>query len=240
MTASRRRLLLLSNSTQPGRGYLDHAAEAIVHHLRGAQSLLFVPYALHDRDGYATKARELFATLGVTLESIHTTSNPAAAIAHAEALFIGGGNTFRLLAELYEQKLISSIRSRVAAGMPYIGASAGSNVACLTIQTTNDMPIVQPPSFDALALVAFNLNPHYLDADPASRHMGETREQRLHEFHELNDTLVVGLREGGWLDIDGDRCTVGGLAGLAGARLFRKGAEPTDYLPGADLSVALL
>ena len=231
-----RRVLLLSNSTQPERGYLDHAAEEIGRHLRGAKSILFVPYALHDRDGYAAKAAERFAAMGVTLASVHRAADPRAAVASAAAMFIGGGNTFRLLRELYAQKLLEPIRARVAAGMPYLGASAGSNVACRTIQTTNDMPIVQPPSFAALALVPFNLNPHYLDPEPNSKHMGETREQRLREFHEEEDAPVVGLREGGWLSIDGDRCTLGGLAG---ARVFVRGATPTEHRPGDDLSELL-
>lgn len=234
--AARRRLLLLSNSTQPGRGWLDHAAEAIVRHLRGATTLLFVPHALHDRDGYAAKARERFAALGVRATSLHEAREPAAAIAAAESLFIGGGNTFRLLDALQRQELLEPIRARVAAGMPYLGASAGSNVACLSLKTTNDMPIVQPPAFEALALVPFNLNPHYLDPDPASRHMGETREQRIREFHEMNAPPVVGLREGGWLEIEGPRLT---LRGSGGVRLFRRGAEPTEHAPESDLSVLL-
>jgi len=231
-----RRLLLLSNSTQPDRGYLDHAAEEIVRHLRGARSIAFVPYALRDHGGYAAKARERFAALGVALEGVHEAPDAAVAIERAEALFVGGGNTFRLLAALEERRLLAPIRARVAEGMPYLGASAGSNVACVTIKTTNDMPIVQPRSFDALALVPFNLNPHYVDPDPASRHMGETREQRLREFHEENEPPVVGLREGGWLRVDGENCRLGGLAG---ARLFRRGEPPVEHLPGDDLSALL-
>ncbi|MBM4014670.1 MAG: dipeptidase PepE [Planctomycetes bacterium] len=231
-----RRVLLLSNSTQPERGYLDHAADAIVRHLRGAKQLLFVPYALHDRAGYAAKARERFAALGVKVESLHEAKDPVVAVGRAESLFIGGGNTFRLLDALQGQELLAPIRARVAAGMPYLGASAGSNVACLTIKTTNDMPIVQPRSFDALALLPFNLNPHYLDPDPGSKHMGETREQRLREFHEMNAPPVVGLREGGWLDVDGARMTLGGLGSV---RLFRRGEPPQEFPIGSDLSFLL-
>jgi len=231
-----RRVLLLSNSTQPERGWLDHAADAIVRHLRGARSLLFVPHALHDRAGYAAKARDRFAPLGVKVESLHDARDPVAAIERAESLFIGGGNTFRLLDALQSARLLDPIRARVAAGMPYLGASAGSNVACLTIQTTNDMPIVQPASFGALALLPFNLNPHYLDSDPASKHINETHEQRLREFHEMNATPVVGLREGGWLDVDGDRMTLGGLGSV---RLFRRGVPATEHQVGADLSFLL-
>jgi dipeptidase E len=231
-----RRVLLLSNSTQPDRGYLDHAADAIVRHLRGAKRLLFVPHALHDRTAYSAKARERFAALGVAVDSLHDAKDPIVAVGRAEAMFIGGGNTFRLLDALQEQGLLEPIRKRVAEGMPYLGASAGSNVACLSLKTTNDMPIVQPRSFDALALVPFNLNPHYLDPDPGSKHMGETREQRLREFHEMNAPPVVGLREGGWLDVDGDRMT---LCGLGGVRLFQRGAAPHEFAAGSDLSFLL-
>lgn len=235
-TPAFRRVLLLSNSTQPGMGYLDHAAETIVRHLRGAKSLLFVPYALHDRAGYAAKARERFAALGVRVDSLHDAADPVAAVERAESLFIGGGNTFRLLDTLQRQSLLAPIRARVAAGMPYLGASAGSNVACLSLKTTNDMPIVEPASFDALALLPFNLNPHYLDPDPTSKHMGETRETRIREFHELNEPPVVGLREGGWLDVDGERMTLGGFGSV---RLFRRGEAPVEWPIGADLSFLL-
>ncbi len=231
-----RRVMLLSNSTQPERGYLDHAIDAIERHLRGARSLLFVPYALHDRGAYAAKARERFAKVGVRVDSLHEAADPVAAVAAAESMFIGGGNTFRLLDALQRQQLLAPIRARVAAGMPYLGASAGSNVACLSLKTTNDMPIVQPPSFDALALVPFNLNPHYLDPDPSSKHMGETRETRIREFHEMNDAPVVGLREGGWLEVDGDRMA---LRGFGSVRLFRRGEPPTEHAIGADLSFLL-
>jgi dipeptidase E len=219
------RLLLVSNSTSFGGGYLDHCAEAIRSFLGPRVGrVVFVPYAIFDRDGYASAARARFERMGFGLDSIHDSpGGPARAIEGAEALFIGGGNTFRLLNELAHRELIAAIRSRVLAGLPYIGSSAGSNVACPTIKTTNDMPIVEPPSFDALGLVPFNINPHYLDADPESRHMGETRDQRIAEFHEENDPPVIGLREGSWLLVEDGRVTLGGTTG---ARLFRRG-QPT-------------
>jgi dipeptidase E len=231
-----RRLLLVSNSTLHGSGYLDHCAAHIQELLGGVSRVLFVPYALHDRDGYAAQARARFGALGYRLDSIHEAADPRAAVRAAEAVFIGGGNTFRLLRELYAQDLLDPLRERVRSGMPYIGSSAGSNVACLTIGTTNDMPIVQPPSFAALALVPFNLNPHYLDPDPGSRHMGETREVRIRQFHEENPQPVVGLREGAMLRIAGDRMT---LLGVTGARIFRRGRDPEEITPGTELGELL-
>ena len=154
----------------------------------------------------------------------------------AEAVFAGGGNTFRLLAKLYRLDLLAALRARALAGMPYLGASAGSNLACPTVRTTNDMPIVEPPSLTALGLVPFQINPHYQDPDPASTHQGETREQRIREYHEENELPVVGLREGAMLAVEGDRMT---LLGSTRARLFRRGAEPEEFAPGADLSFLL-
>ena len=231
-----RRLLLLSNSTNHGQGYLDHAMPEVRALFGGVKRLLFVPLALHDRAAYAAKARARFATEGIDVEAL--TANPGGRrrLASAEAVFVGGGNTFRLLKTLQDGGLLEPLRRRVRDGLPYLGASAGINVACPTIKTTNDMPIVQPASFDALGLVPFQINPHYLDPDPASRHMGETREDRIREFLEENDVAVVGLREGAWLRIeDAD----GQIGGAAGARVFRRGREPEELAPGASLESLL-
>lgn len=241
MTA-RRRLLLLSNSTQPGHGFLEHCAVGLRSHYAGCGTVLFVPYAGFDLDGYADKAIEAFDRIGIQCRSIHREDDQVTAATEAGGFFVGGGNTFRLVRALRERGLLEVIRSRVLDdGTPYAGASAGSNIACPTIRTTNDMPIVEPGGFDALNLVPFQINPHYLDADPTSRHMGETRPQRIFEYLEENARPVVGLREGAWLAIDGDRMT---LQGLAGARLFARGAdgkpaEPVEYEPGADLGFLL-
>jgi dipeptidase E len=227
-------LLLVSNSTSHGSGYLDHCADAVAAFLGpGITRVLFVPYALFDRDAYAARVRVRFEAMGYRLDSVHDSADgPVHAVEHAEAIFIGGGNTFRLLDTLWRESLIEPIRERVKAGVPYIGTSAGSNVACPSIRTTNDMPIVEPPSFAALDLVPFNINPHYLDPQPGSTHMGETREQRIAEFHEENTPDVVGLREGAWLVVDGDTVT---LQGLNGARLFRRGRPPVEVQAGATL-----
>src|ERR1044071_3954702 len=168
--------MLVSNSTTHGSGYLDHCAAAISALLGPAIArVLFVPYALFDRDAYAARARVRFEAMGYGLDSVHDAGGgPVRAVERAEAIFIGGGNTFRLLDALWRESLIEPIRHRARAGAPYIGTSAGSNVACPSIRTTNDMPIVQPPSFSALDLVPFNINPHYLDPSPQSTHMGAT------------------------------------------------------------------
>jgi dipeptidase E len=232
------RALLISNSTQFGRGYLDHCADAIVLALGPTvRRVLFVPYALFDRDGYAAAVRTRFERLGFELDSVHDASGgPLAAVERAQAIFIGGGNTFRLIDALWRERLIEPLRQVVAAGTPYLGASAGSNVACPTIRTTNDMPIIQPLSFEALGLVPFQINPHYQDTPPGSTHMGETREQRIAEFHEENHAPVVGLREGGWLGVDGPTIALGGSNG---ARLFRRGEPPVELLVGARLDYLL-
>ncbi|MBZ5535593.1 MAG: dipeptidase PepE [Acidobacteriia bacterium] len=233
MTQAAYRLLLISNSALYGGGYLDHAEAEIRDLLGGRKGVLFVPYALGDWKIYAAKARERFEAMGYTLNSIHESANPQAAIESAEALFIGGGNTFRLLDRLYGFDVLECVRQRVGAGMPYLGASAGSNVACPTIRTTNDMPIVEPPSLKALGLVGFQINPHFLDPDPNSRHMGETREERIIQFLEENEMPVVGLREGAMLRVEQGRIQ---LKGSSGARIFRRGHDPVEVKPVADLS----
>jgi dipeptidase E len=230
---SHSRVLLISNSTVYGRSYLDHVEQEIRNFLGRAKTVLFFPFALHDRDDYAGKAKARFETMGYSLESVHKIDNHKAAIENADAFFIGGGNTFRLLKALQDVDLIEPIRRKVRDGIPYIGSSAGSNVAGPTIKTTKDMPIVQPYSFDALGLVPFQISPHYLDPDPASMHMGETQEERILQFLEENETPVVGMREGAWLRAENDAVI---LKGSTGARIFRRGYPPVEATPGADIS----
>lgn len=230
------RLLLISNSTMHGGGYLAHCADQIQDFLGTARQVAFVPYALSDHDGYEASAKAVFGALGHSLESVHHHTDPSAAIDTADAIFVGGGNTFRLLDRLYRTGLLEKIRQRVAAGMAYIGSSAGTNVAAPTIKTTNDMPIVMPPALDALALVPFQINPHYLDPDPSSTHMGETREERLLQFHEENDTPVLALREGCMLRVEGRSLA---LLGTTRARLYRAGEARVEYTPPCDLSFLL-
>jgi dipeptidase E len=220
-----KRLLLISNSTQYGRGYLDHVEAELRDFLGAAHRVLFVPFALFDREACTAKARSRLERIGCQLVGLD----------RAEAIFVGGGNTFRLLKALQDLDLIEAIRRRVAQGIPYVGASAGSIVAGPTLKTTKDMPIVQPRSFEALALVGFQISPHYLDPDPGSRHMGETQEERILQFLEENDAPVVGLREGGWLRVEGGSTRIGGSAS---ARLFRKGQPPVERRPGEELGDA--
>ncbi|XP_021371466.1 alpha-aspartyl dipeptidase-like, partial [Mizuhopecten yessoensis] len=187
-----RRLLLISNSTLHGGGYLEHCSDQIKTFLRQVKRVLFVPYALHDQDEYANVAKKAFNTMGYELDSIHTQPSALEAVKKAEAVFIGGGNTFRLLKALYTEGVLEEIRRRVEQdGVPYIGSSAGSNVATLSINTTNDMPIVYPPSFFALNLIPFNINAHYIDPTSSSTHMGETREARIKQYHEYQDSPPV-------------------------------------------------
>ena len=234
--AMARRLVLISTSTVFGTRYLEHAYPELRDALGGVARVLFIPYALQNRDGYVAKARPAFEEMGYGLDSLHEGSDPRRAIETAEAVFCGGGNTFRLLKALSEMGVLPLIRRRVAEGMVYSGASAGSNLAGPTIRTTNDMPIVEPPSFDALSLVSFQINPHYLDPAPDSTHMGETRETRIREFHEENETPVVGLREGAILRVEGESVL---LKGVAGARIFRRGQEPVEVNPVAEIGPLL-
>lgn len=230
-TASR--ITLISNSTLYRRGYLDHAEEEIRNLLGPASRVLFFPYALHDRDAYAAKARERFAAMGYELSSAHDAGDPPVAIARADAIFIGGGNTFRLLKALQDFNLLEPIRRRIREGAPYIGSSAGSNVAGPTIKTTKDMPIVQPRSFDSLGLVPFQISPHFQDPDPTSKHMGETQEERILQFHEENETPVLGMREGAWVRVEGRSVM---LRGTNGARIFRRGQAPVEAATGEEIS----
>lgn len=223
---------LFSTSTIYGSGYLDYAEEAVRDLFADASHVCFVPFARPggiSHDEYFQTARKKFESFGIELKGIHLAEDPKQALAACQGIFIGGGNTFLLLQQLYKERLLDVIKAQVESGVPYMGTSAGSNVAGLTINTTNDMPIVYPPSFDAIQLVPFNINPHYLDPDPTSKHKGETRETRIKEFHVFNTQPVIGLREGSWLTIRNNAIE---LEGSLPARIFIAGREPFEVHPG--------
>jgi len=228
-----RRLLLISNSINHGQGFLDHVIHEIDGFLGEVRSLAFIPFAQKDHQGVGGRVRDRLAKIGVEVAIVTPDEAGRDLLRNCDAAFTGGGNTFRLLKTLHEERMVEILAERGKAGMPYMGSSAGTNIATPTIRTTNDMPIVQPASFDAIGLVPFQINPHYIDAQPGSTHMGETREQRLKEFHEENETVVVGLREGAWIRVEGDKATLGGGNG---ARIFRREREPEERGSGEELS----
>lgn len=233
------RLLLLSNSTNAGEGYLAHAIKEIGSFLgTEKKTVLFIPYAavMFSYDDYEARVREKFREAGHDIVSVHRFANTAEAVENAEAIAVGGGNTWKLLDLMQKNNLVMAIRDKVLSGTPYIGWSAGSNVACPTIMTTNDMPVTKPSSFNATGLVPFQINPHYLDANPEG-HAGETREQRIMEFIEMNPSVyVVGLREGTMLGIENTSLK---LIGPKKARIFYKGAIPVEAGSEDDLSFLL-
>jgi dipeptidase E len=225
------RLLLISSSRVHGYGYLDHAEQEIRAFLGNVKGVAFVPFALSDRSAYTRTVAERLGRMGYQVAQVNS-----AADLQADAIFVGGGNTFRLLKTLYDLDLLDAIRERVSGGAFYMGSSAGSVITAPTIKTTNDMPIVQPPSFDSLHFVPYQINPHYIDADPTSTHQGETRDQRLAEYLEENTTPVIGIREGTMLRVSD---VVTRVIGSKAAKIFRPGEEPYDVAPGTHLAADL-
>lgn len=231
-----KKLLVASTSTVYGKGYLEYLLPELALFFRGISEILFIPYARPSgitHDAYTAIAQKAFEKIHIRVKGIHEFKDPSTAINNAAAIFTGGGNTFLLLKQLYDLKLISLLKNVVENGTPYLGTSAGSNITGISIQNTNDMPIIYPPSFAALGLLNFNLNPHYLDPDPNSKHMGETRETRIHEFHTINSIAVVGLREGSWIEVIGSKVL---LKGNLNARLFQQAKKPVELPPETDLS----
>ena len=223
-----KRILLASTSTVYGGTYLSYLQDELIDFFTGIDEILFVPYARPSgitHDEYTQIAQQFFNRVGKRVVGLHTFADPKKAIRQAKAIFTGGGNTFVLVNQLYGLEVMDVLREAVEKGTLYMGTSAGSNIAGQTMQTTNDMPIVYPPSFKTLGLVPFNINPHYLDPDPQSKHNGETRETRIKEFHVFNDTPVIGLREGSWLRVEDEKVS---LKGDLTARIFLKGQEPYE------------
>jgi dipeptidase E len=231
-----KKALIASTSTVFGGTFLDYLLPVLKEHFKGISNLVFIPFARPGgitHDEYTEKVKPFFKQLNIEVKGIHQFENPIEAIQNAEAIFTGGGNTFVLVDMLYKYNLLDAIQKAVENGTPYLGTSAGSNICGLTMNTTNDMPIVYPPSFRTLGLVSFNLNPHYLDPIEGLKHMGETRETRIKEFHQYNPQSVLGLREGSWLEVLGSKIT---LKGDLPARLFQQGKEPSEIETGTDLS----
>jgi dipeptidase E len=229
-------IIIASTSTLHGGSYLEYILPTLQEHFNNCKSLLFIPYARPggiSHDEYTQKAAQVFAAIGIKVKGIHEFENPQDAVKNAEGIFTGGGNTFLLVTQLYKNNIMQLLSETVKNGTPYLGSSAGSNICGLSMQTTNDMPIIYPPSFQTLGLIPFNLNPHYLDADLQSKHMGETRETRIKEFHAFNSIPVLGLREGSWLEVKGDKIT---LKGNLSARLFTQNQEPQELPAESDLS----
>ncbi len=229
-------LILASTSTLHGSNYLEYLLPEIKLHFKNCNTILFIPYARPagiSHEDYTKKVSTFFSKMKISVKGIHEFENETEAIKSAEGIFTGGGNTFLLVSQLYKKNLMTTLKNALNTGIPYLGTSAGSNICGLTMQTTNDMPIVYPQSFRTLGLIPFNLNVHFLDADKLSKHMGETRETRINEFHCFNTQPVLGLREGSWLEVKNQKIV---LKGDLPARLFLKNQEAAEIKSGEDFS----
>jgi dipeptidase E len=229
-------IIIASTSTVHGSGYLIYLLDELTSFYKDTEEILFIPYARPGgitHDEYTAAAGKAFEKIGKTVRGIHEFENPAEAISTAKGIFTGGGNTFLLVSQLYKHQVMQPLREVILDGTPYLGTSAGSNICGLTMQTTNDMPIIYPPSFKTLGVVPFNINPHYLDPIEGSTHMGETRETRIKEFHKFNTLPVVGIREGSWIRVKGDKNT---LEGKHSARIFEYEKEPYELETGSEIS----
>ncbi len=229
-------LIIASTSTLHGGEYLDYLLPTLENHFKNCDTIIFIPYARPGgmtHDEYTERVAIAFSKINKKIIGLHTFKNPIEAIKNAEGIFTGGGNTFLLVTQLYENDVMQTLSNVIESGTPYLGSSAGSNITGISMQTTNDMPIIYPPSFKTLGAIPFNLNPHYLDPNLQSKHMGETRETRIKEFHAFNTTPVLGLREGSWLDVKGEKII---LKGNLTAKLFRQNQVPEEINPETDLA----
>ena len=230
-------LIIASTSTIHGSEYLEYLLPELKTFFKGVDELLFIPYARPSGmsyDNYTKRASTVFSMIGIKIKGIQQFGNAQEAVKNAKAIFVGGGNTFVLLSELYKQDLIHVMKEKVNLGTPYLGTSAGSNICGMTMQNTNDMPIAYPPSYETLGVIPFNINAHYLDPDPTSTHKGETRETRIKEFHTYNDIPVLGLREGSWLEVVGEEII---LNGKLKARLFEQYKQPKELDSGSTVQL---
>jgi dipeptidase E len=231
-----KQLLIASTSTVHGKGYLEYILPELSSFFKGVNEILFIPFARPSgitHDEYTKKAKIAFEKININVRGLHEFDNKIEALNSCKGIFTGGGNTFLLVKQLYDTKVFSTLKNVVENGVPYFGTSAGSNITGVTMENTNDMPIIYPPSFKTLGFINFNLNPHYLDPDPNSKHMGETRETRINEFHKVKDIPVLGLREGSWLAVKGTKVV---LKGDLNARLFQANKKPVELPPLTDLS----
>ena len=229
-------LIIASTSTLHGGEYLEYLLPTLENHFKNCDSIIFIPYARPGgmtHDEYTERVATAFSKINKKIIGLHTFKNPIEALEKAEGIFTGGGNTFLLVTQLYENDVMQTLSNVIERGTPYLGSSAGSNITGISMQTTNDMPIIYPPSFKTLGAIPFNLNPHYLDPNLQSKHMGETRETRIKEFHAFNTTPVLGLREGSWLYAKGEKII---LKGNLTARLFRQNQVPEEINPETDLA----
>jgi len=228
-------LIIASTSTLHGGDYLEYLLPTLAIHFKNCETIVFIPYARPggmSHEEYTDRVRVAFVKIDKKIIGLHEFENPIEAIEKAEGIFTGGGNTFLLVTQLYQNNVMEVLAKTIEKGTPYLGSSAGSNITGISMQTTNDMPIIYPPSFKTLGAIPFNLNPHYLDPDLQSKHMGETRETRIKEFHAFNSLPVLGLREGSWLDVKGNQII---LKGILTARLFRQNQNPEELAPETDL-----
>jgi dipeptidase E len=229
-------IIIASTSTVHGSDYLEYLLPELKIHFANCKTILFIPYARPSgisHEQYTAKAALAFAKINIAVQGIHEFDDAASAVESAEGIFTGGGNTFVLVAQLYKNNIMNALEASIKKGTPYLGTSAGSVICGLTMQTTNDMPIVYPPSFKTLGILPFDLNAHFLDADLQSKHMGETRDTRIKEFHAYNTIPVLGLREGSWLKVDGDQIIV---KGEFSARLFKQNQIAEELKTGTDIS----
>ena len=231
-----KQILIASTSTVHGSGFLDYLLDALEIHFRNVETILFIPFARPggiSHEAYTDIVQLAFSKIGKTVKGLHEFENPIEAVKNAKGIFTGGGNTFVLVDQLYKMDLMKDLKYAIESGTPYVGTSAGSNICGLTIGTSNDMPIAYPKSFQTLGVVPFNINPHYLDPDRSSTHMGETRETRIQEFHHFNSQPVIGLREGSYLEVIGSKII---LKGSLTARVFEKNKTPYEIKPESDVS----
>ncbi len=230
-----KKLLIASTSTIHGSGYLEYLLPTLLSFFNGVSSVLFIPYARPSGisyNEYTSKTAIFFKKIGIDVKGIHEFKNPIEAVKNAEAIFTGGGNTFELVNQLYKKNLLPILSKTLERGIPYLGTSAGSNICGVSMMNTNDMPIVYPPSFTTLGVIPFNINAHYLDPVSNSNHMGETRETRIKEFHSYNETPVLGLREGSWIEVLDTTIT---LKGIFSSRWFEKDKIPIELTIGTIL-----